>query len=228
MEERTVEDLTEAIVRDVTVGVADTGIRAGVVGEIGVEGDPITPNEEKSIRAAARASRITGAPISFHRGGAGAERRQTLDLVEEEGADLRRVILGHADAIADDLDLMVELLERGVFIQFDMIGREQALDEVIAVRRKPRSELGVTAQDAIAVSQLMEAGYEDRVLLSHDVCWKVHLKRYGGFGYSFVLERFLPRLREMGVDDPQIEKMMTKNPKRVLPLVEPQGLGVCG
>ena len=194
----------------------------GIIGEIGVNGGPITANEEKSIRAAARASRTTGAPISLHRGGVGGERRQTLDLIEEEDADLGRVILGHSDEIADDLDLMVELLERGPYIQFDLIGREQAVTRIDAIGPETSLGLSVTARDAMAVIMLIEAGYEDRILLSHDVCWKVHLKRYGGFGYSYILERFLPHLRNIGVEEVQIEKMMVHNPRRILAFAHPE------
>ena len=99
MDQRSVEDLAEVIVNDVTEGVGGTGIRSGIIGEIGVNGGPIRPNEEKSIRAAGLASLITGAPISLHRGGVGSERHRTLDILEEVGVDLERVILGHSDEI---------------------------------------------------------------------------------------------------------------------------------
>ena len=65
------EKVSLALVDDLTVGVLDTNIRSGIIGEVGIEGQPIEPNEVKSIRASARASRATGAPISFHRGGVG-------------------------------------------------------------------------------------------------------------------------------------------------------------
>ena len=120
--------------------------------------------------------------------------------------------MGHADEITGDLPLVIALLERGVYIQFDLIGREEALRE------------SLTAQVARVLPELIGAGYEDRILLSHDVCWKVHLRRYGGFGFSFILDRFLPHLRESGVTDAQIDKMMVQNPKRVLPFVRPQTL----
>ena len=68
MDLRTVEDLTEEIVRDITVGVDNTGICSGIIGEVGIEGNPLTPNEIKSIKASAKASRATGAAISFHVG----------------------------------------------------------------------------------------------------------------------------------------------------------------
>ena len=209
MDSRSVECLTDEIVRDVTEGVGDTGIRAGIIGEIGVNGNPIAPNEIKSLRAAARASKLTGGAITLHRGGTDAERRQTLDILEAEGADLTRVILGHADEIAEDLELMLELLERGVYLEFDLLGREGVLEK------------SVTLKDAEALVKLIDADYTHRLLLSHDVCWKVHLRKYGGFGYSFILEKFLPHLRKTGVSDSDIAQMLVANPKTVLPFTAP-------
>ena len=212
MDDRTVEELADEIVADLVVGVGDTGIRSGIVGEVGVNGGPLRPNEIKSIRAAARASRLTGAPISIHRGGEGTERRETLNIAGEEGADLDRVIMGHSDEIASDIDLMLELLERGVYIEFDLLGREEALVE------------STTSMVTRAVPELIAAGFEDRILLSQDVCWKVHLKHYGGSGYSFILEKFLPHLLENGVSQAQSDKFMVENPARVLAFVAPEQL----
>ena len=222
MDERTVEDLTSEIVQDITVGIRGTGIRAGVIGEIGVNGNPITFNEEKSIRAATRASLLTGAAMTFHRGGTGSERHTTLDLVESEGGDLGRVILGHSDEITDDLKLMKDLLERGVYVQFDLIGREYAVDSIDAMGPVTSFDLSVTEKDAVAISKLIDSGFGDRILLSHDVCWKTHLRKYGGFGYSFIIEKFLPYLRKIGIEEYQINMMMIENPKRILPFVSPQ------
>ena len=227
MDQRTVEDLTDEIVRDVTVGVGDTGIRSGIIGEVGVQGDPITENDIKSIRASGRASRATGAPISFHRGGQGREKLAVIDMLREEGTDVSRIIFGHSDPIAGDLDLMLELLGHGVYIQFDLLGWV-----VAPLRYVPDGDdlpmfaaSAGAAAVAEAVPKLIEAGYADRVLLSQDVCNKAHLKKYGGSGYSFILEKFLPELRSRGVTEEHIQMIMVENPKRVLTFVEPQGWG---
>ena len=87
MDQRTVEDLAGEIVRDVTVGVGATGIRSGIIGEIGIEFSPFVSNEIKCLRAAARASRATGAAISLHRAGQGQEKLQVIDIIEKEGGD---------------------------------------------------------------------------------------------------------------------------------------------
>ena len=165
MDRRTVEDLADEIIRDVTVGVGETGIRSEIIGEVGVDGDSITSNETKSIRAAARASKATGAPMLFHRSGVGrAEKMQVMGAVVEEGGDLTRTILGHSDWIAMELPLMTELMQLGCYLEFDLLGR---LDVPLIYRPTtpavdPRgwSLIAVVAE---AVIELIEAGYEDRI-----------------------------------------------------------------
>jgi phosphotriesterase-related protein len=211
MDRRTVEELTDVIVRDITQGAEGTTVRSGVIGEVGVNGDPLTENEMKSIRAAARASRITGAAVTFHRGGLGEEKFTVLDAMAAEGADLSRVIMGHSNSIATDLPFMKRLLERGVFIQFDTLGRA-------------RSGLGGVHDYKVAqgVAELVKAGYADRVLLSQDVCTKAHQKAYGGFGFSYIQEHFLPALRQLGVSEADIQKFMVDNPRRALTFAAPR------
>ena len=210
MDSRTIEELTDVIVRDIVVGAQGTSVRSGIIGEVGINGNPLTANEMKSIRASARASRITGAAISFHVGGRGEEKFTVLEAVAEEGADLRRGIMGHSNSIADDLPFMKRLLERGVFIQFDTLGR-------------PDGRLGGVDDGKVArgIVELIEAGYADRILLSQDVCNKIHLKKYGGTGFSYVLENFLPALRDLGVEEEDIHKMMVENPVRALTFAAP-------
>ena len=211
MDRRTVDELTDVIVRDITVGAEGTSVRAGVIGEVGVNGDPLTENEMKSVRAAARASRITGAPVTFHRGGVGEEKFAVLDAMAAEGADLGRVIMGHSNNITTDVPFMKRLLERGVFIQFDTLGRA-------------RTALGGVDDYKVArgIVELVKAGYADRILLSQDVCTKAHQKAYGGFGFSYIQEHFLPVLRQLGVGDADIEKFMVENPRRALTFAAPR------
>ena len=76
MDQRTAEDMANEIIGDITTGVGDTGIRSGIIGEVGINGDPLTANEIKSLQASARASRATGAAISLHYGGTGREKLQ--------------------------------------------------------------------------------------------------------------------------------------------------------
>jgi len=226
MDQRTVEDLADEIIRDINVGVGDTGVRSGIIGEVGVNGNPLTPNEEKSIRASAWASRATGAAISFHHGGTGHEKFRVASILEEEGADLTRSIFGHSNSYAGEIDFLLELLKLGICIQFDTLGRVGApvarRPAQLGPQPNPFPQVATDVLVAEAIPKLIDAGFEDRIFLSQDVCWKTHLKAYGGTGYTFILERFLPYLRIQGVTEEQINKFMVENPARVLAFAEPR------
>ena len=210
MGERTVEQLTDVIIADVTVGAGGTSVRSGIIGEVGVNGNPLNPDEIKSIRAAARASRATGAAISFHVGGYMEEKFTVIDTVVAEGGDVARVIMGHSNSIANNVPFMKRVLERGVYIQFDTLGRMG-------------SRLGTVDDGKVAqgIVELVKAGYEDRILLSQDVCHKIEIKKYGGTGFSYILEFVLPELKRRGVTERQVYKMMVENPARVLTFAKP-------
>ena len=209
MDDKSVENLTDEIVEDITVGVNGTGIKSGIIGEVGVNGGPITRNEEKCIISAAIGSKLTGAPITIHSGGVGEEKHHTLDLIEKEGVSLNRVIMGHSDWLADHYEFALELIDRNVFLEFDLIGRESAL------------EISPTAKDIQIVTKLVQDGHEDKILLSQDVCFKSNLKHYGGFGYSFVLEKFIPHLHSLGISNSSTDKMLIDNPKKILQFIAP-------
>ena len=213
MDARTIESLTEEIVRDVTVGVGETGIRAGIIGEVGTQGDPLTPNEIKVIRASARASRLTGAAVTLHTQAQEREQLSILDLLATDGADLSRVIVGHSNPIAGDFPFMKQLLDRGAFIQFDTLGRTPRVNN--------RNKVNDTMV-AKGIAALIKAGYLDRILISQDVCTKIQLKAYGGNGYSYILEQFVPYLRRLGVTDAEVETILVKNPRRALTFVAPR------
>jgi len=215
MDQRTVEELTDTIVHDVTRGADGTDIRSGIIGEVGVSGNPLTPNEIKSVRASARASRATGAAITFHVGGFMEEKFTVMDLLVDEGADLSRAVFGHSNWVADDLPFMKRMLARGVYIQFDTLGYTEALT---------RSRLGRPDdwEVAIAIAELIKAGYGERIVISQDVCTKMQLKKHGGRGYSYILQFFLPQLRTLGVTEDQIHRIMVENPRRILTFVAPQ------
>jgi phosphotriesterase-related protein len=130
MNDRSIETLTLQMVRDIGKGIGDSGVQAGIIGEIPIQDmvfEPVESNEVRVLRAVARASQLTGASISFH--SVFYEKKErlhiALDILEEEGADLSRVIMGHATAAggkSTDIGFLVSLLDRGVYLQFDYLG----------------------------------------------------------------------------------------------------------
>jgi phosphotriesterase-related protein len=133
---------------------------------------------------------------------------RVLDVVAEEGGDLRHTVLCHMNPSHDDQPYQQELAARGAFIEYDMIGMDFFYaDQQVQC---PSDE-----EAARAIVKLVEAGYTDRILLSHDVFLKMMLTRYGGNGYAYIPRHFLPRLRRHGLHEAILNQMMQDNPRSV-------------
>ncbi|WP_029030708.1 phosphotriesterase family protein [Salinarimonas rosea] len=202
-----IDDIADAIVREATVGVDDTGVRIGVIGEIGVSSD-FTAAEEKCLRGAARAQVRTGLPLMVHLPGWFRLGSRVLDIVEEEGAEVRHTVLCHMNPSHADVAYQSALAARGAFLGYDMIG----MDFFYADQQV---QCPSDDEAARAIVGLIERGHVDRILLSQDVFLKMMLTRYGGNGYAFVLRHFLPRLRRHGLDDAALDVLVRKNPRSV-------------
>jgi phosphotriesterase-related protein len=203
IERRSVDDLADELVREFVDGVADTGIRPGIIGEIGTDKPWISPAEERVHRAVARAARRTGMAISTH-AVMSAVGLDQLRVFEEEGMDPSRVIIGHADSYPV-LDHYLEIVRRGANVEFDFLGMSFT----------PTERHGEGRIVAL-ICELIGRGHADRILLSQDVCHDSQLSRYEGNGYAYVAETFLPRLRAAGVSLSDIETITVANPRRLL------------
>jgi predicted metal-dependent phosphotriesterase family hydrolase len=197
--EKTTNQVAEDIVREIEKGIGDTGVRPGIIGEIGCDRNYISPAEERSFRAAARAHKQTGLAISTHvvRCPAGLDQ---LNLLEEEGIDLRRVIIGHCCTYPDP-EYHEAVARRGAYVEFDTI--------------RSSAEWDITARVGY-VMLLVKKGYLKQILLSHDVCMKSHLHTYGGNGYDYALKDFVPRLLRAGLSQEQIHTLLVENPVTAL------------
>jgi len=210
MNKRTVKDLTNEIISDISVGYKDTGIKSGIIGEIGLNGNPLLPEEINSAKAAAIASNITGAAISLHPPVLIEEKHKILDIISSEGTELNRVVLGHSNHLAEDFDSLMSFFERDIYIAFDTLGVVRSI-----------ASNNPDAIVANSIPKIIKEGYLDKILLAQDVCWKTHLKAYGGAGYSFILEKFLPHLKKLGLSERDINTIMIDNPKKILTFNKP-------
>jgi phosphotriesterase-related protein len=203
----TAEQIADEIVREATQGVDGSDVKIGLIGEIGVSSD-FTAREEKSLRGAAQAQVRTGLPLMVHLPGWFRLGHRVLDVVAEESGDLRHTVLCHMNPSHDDQPYQQELAARGAFIEYDMIGMDFFYaDQQVQC---PSDE-----EAARAIVKLVEAGYTDRILLSHDVFLKMMLTRYGGNGYAYIPRHFLPRLRRHGLNEAILNQMMQHNPRSV-------------
>jgi phosphotriesterase-related protein len=200
-------DIADRIVREALEGVDESGARIGLIGEIGVSSD-FTIAERKSLRGAAAAQRRTGLPLMVHLPGWFRLAHEVLNLVEEEGGDIRHTVLCHMNPSGMDTDYQFSLARRGAILEYDMVGMDfWYADQGVQC---PSDE-----DNARAIKGLVDAGFGARVLLSQDVFLKMMLTRYGGFGYAYVQRHFLARLKRHGLTDGEITALMVDNPRRV-------------
>ena len=215
-----VEAIAERLTKELVNGVGDTGVRPGIIGEIGTW-HPLHPNEEKVLRAAARAQRATGVALTIHLHVAARDGHHVLTILEEEGVDPSRVVLGHVDIAFGHLDTDIDevldyhrtLAARGAYIEYDTCGAEVYAPGGGDV---PPFWTALDLTRARAIARLFDEGLGDRILISHDVFTKSQLLRYGGFGYAHILRDFQYRLREVGLGDQEVEQLLRENPKRML------------
>jgi len=200
-----VDAIADEIVAEAIDGIE--GTRIGLIGEIGVSSD-FTPDEEKSLRGAARAQARTQLPLMVHLPGWFRLGTAVLDIIEEEGGSLHHTVLCHMNPSFADLDYQTACAARGAFIEYDMIGMDYFYaDQQVQC---PSDE-----EVAGAIARLVAAGLGTRLLLSQDVFLKMMLTRYCGFGYAHVLRHFVPRLRRHGVPEAAISAMLIDNPRAV-------------
>ncbi|MEI8335132.1 MAG: phosphotriesterase-related protein, partial [Chloroflexota bacterium] len=181
-------------------------VRAGVIGEIGTS-DPIDPREARVLRAACAAQRETGTTLYVHLDPWGRAGHAVLDACEAAGVDLDRVVLAHLDASLPDHAYHRSLAARGAWIGYDIWGDEDAYGG----RGMPTDDLRIAG---VLVAHL--DGWEDRLLVSQDVCLKSQLRAFGGPGYDHLLVDVRPRLEAAGLDPLEVDALLVDNPRRAL------------
>ncbi|MFZ4451298.1 phosphotriesterase family protein [Salibacterium aidingense] len=197
--EQTEEEITELFIKELIEGIEGTSIRAGIISEIGSSLDDITEDEKKVFRAALKAQKATGAPLSTHCE-LGTMGSAQLDLMNQINADFSKISLGHQD-LNGSREEYEYLLGAGVYIQFDTIGKnsyrtnEERIEDVLF---------------------LLEKGWASQIMLSTDITKKSYLKVNEGFGYEYLFTTFIPELKNRGVSEEEIHLMMVENPRRFL------------
>jgi len=204
--QRSVDEIAEVYSTEITKGIGNTGIKAGIIKCATGKGQ-ITKYEENCLRAAARAHLRTGAPITTHTED-GTMGREQLDIFASEGVDLQRVIIGHSCGSAD-LGYHRDMLDRGCFLGFDRFG----LDFLHPDKLRLAALIG-----------LLGVGYEKQVVLSHDSVWcwlgrgldlpPETAKLVENWKPTHVFQNIVPALKRAGVSEDKIRAMLVDNPRR--------------
>jgi phosphotriesterase-related protein len=179
---------------DVRVGTAMTGARAGVIGEIGWSANEALTPELRVFEAAALVYKRTGVPIYTHTT-AGTLAAEEVHFLTTRGVDPRKIAVSHMDTNGS-LDYHLAVAQRGAYLSFDRIGNPTDLTD------EQRVDL---------IVRLIDKGHVRRILLGQDTARQRDLAGRGGRGYAALITRFLPRLRQAGVDEASIGTMTIDN-----------------
>ena len=217
----TEEIMTEQIIRDVMIGVGNTGIRSGIIGEVGIDAWPMRDWERVSLRATAQAQKQTGAAVNIHPGRSPESPFEIIEVLETEGADINRVAISHIERTIFDHDTRVKLAKTGCYLEYDLFSLEGWYHprSVVSETNPIKGDLPDDAGRINAIMALIDDGFLKQILISHDICKKHQLHRYGGLGYDHILQNVVPSMREKGMPQEHIHTILVENPKRLLTFV---------
>jgi phosphotriesterase-related protein len=210
-----VEEIAAAMVGEINDGVDATGIRAGIIGEIGCSW-PLAAGEMRVLEAAAVAQGRTGAAITVHpsRNEAGPE--DAIKVLRAAGADLNRVVICHMDRCGYAPETRLNILEAGCYVEYDLFGKEGYYPAQPALADGHLPDMPNDVGRIKEIADLIDCGWAERILVSHDNCLKTNFSQWGGPGFAHLLERVIPYMRVFGYSEDQIRQLMRANPARML------------
>lgn len=210
-EQLTEDELAEILYHEIQNGVGNTGIKPGVIGEIGTSKE-ILPRELKVLHAAASVQRKTGYAVQIHIYPWAPNGIAAAKLMLQHGVPPEKIVICHSD-VEPDLDYVKQLFGMGVFVEIDNFGKEFQPENASFAAGK-----FITDAERIAlIANYIQSGYADQLLLTNDICLKCMLKQYGGQGYSHIPDNILPGLYAAGIDPELVKtKIMHDNPLKML------------
>jgi phosphotriesterase-related protein len=199
------ETMTDLFVRDIEVGIADTGVKAAIL-KCATDRPGVTAGVERVLRAVAAAHRRTGVPISTHTHAGTRRGLEQQRIFEEEGVDLSRVVIGHSGD-STDIGYLEEVIAGGSYLGMDRFG----------------IDLLLPFEDRVnTVATMCERGHADKMVLSHDAhCYfdalpeAMTAQLTPNWHYLHIHNDVLPALRQRGVTDEQIDTMLIHNPRKI-------------
>jgi phosphotriesterase-related protein len=207
--ERDIDSFAAEIIASIREGAFGTGVRAGIIGEIGCQA-PWTPLEQRVMAAAAIAMAETGAALAVHPGRDADQPQEVADFLAARGVDLRRVVISHIDRTIFDDDRLFRLADTGVGIEFDLFGMETTYYKWADI------DMPNDGARVATLRRLRDRGHLPQLLISQDICYRSRLTRYGGHGYGHIFRNVVPLLLRRGFTQAEIDRMLVETPCRLL------------
>ena len=212
VETGTLQDLVDEMMTDITVGIDGTPFKAGVIGEVGT-GKQITPKEHKALEAASIVQNQTGLGLQIHAYLYNREGLNALASAKKYGANTEKICINHVD-VQLDMEYIYQLLDQGVYIEFDNFGKEFYCDK--RLRNWLEGRFAYDFERVKALKEIIDKGYIKQVLLSSDLCLKSMMHKWGGWGYDHILTNIVPMMEDVGITKEQADIMMIDNPAEFL------------
>lgn len=211
-EDKTADQIAAWMIDEIEYGHCDTGIKPGVIGEIGTS-EVIYPIEEKALHAAAIVSVKENLPIYLHTYSWSRAGLDAVDILLREGVDKKNICICHLDVTFDD-PYIYAALDRGIYLEFDNFSKEFYFEPQGGAFSGGPFETDVARVKKL--KELIERGYTNQILLANDLCLKGSLHKYGGWGYDHVFKNIVPMMRMEGIDEAVIKQVLEINPKQFL------------
>lgn len=197
----TVDELAAKMIEDISVGIGDTDVKAGIIGEIGTSAI-ISEDENKVLRAAGIAGEATGKAIHVHTDLYTENGFEIINILKSEGVKPEKICIDHVDVWLRP-NYIRKLLDMGVYVEFDNFGKEFYVSEKL--------RFAYDLERIRLLKTLIDEGYQDKILISNDICLKSMWKTYGGLGYAHILRGVLYMAKENGIDEATYRSLLTKN-----------------
>jgi phosphotriesterase-related protein len=210
--DRSVEDFAEEMIGQILHGAWGTDVKAGMIGEIGCQ-SPWTGTEKRVMQAALIAAAETGSAINVHPGRDPDQPQEVADFIKANGHPTDRIVISHIDRTIFDEPRLLKLADSGVTIEFDLFGQESSyygLSDIDMPNDATRLKL---------IRALIEHGHLDRVVISHDICYRTRLASFGGPGYGHIFRNVVPMMKKRGYSEGEIDAILVQNPRRLLTFV---------
>ncbi len=204
------EDFAAEMTSQILAGAWGTHIRAGIIGEIGCQA-PWTTLERRVMRGAILAQQETGATINVHPGRDPEQPQEVANFIKAEGGNPSRTVLSHIDRTVLEDDQLLRLADSGCVIEFDLFGLESSYYPLDL-----RIDMPNDAMRLNLMRLLIDHGHLERLLVSHDICYRTRLKRFGGHGYGHIFRNIVPLMRRRGYSEHEIDTLLVHNPRRLL------------
>lgn len=209
---RSVESFAREMMDQISIGAWGTEIRAGIIGEIGCQ-VPWTELERRVLRGALIAQAETGAALNIHPGRQQDQPLEIARFVLAAGGHIERTIISHIDRTIFDEDSLLRLADTGCVLEFDLFGQEQSFYAWADI------DMPNDAVRLKLIRALIARGHLERIVISHDICYRTRLRAFGGHGYGHIFENVVPMMRSRSFSEIEIAALLVENPRRLLTFI---------